>query len=257
MTLDTIGDIANPSLTEQSATEVPEEQPGLEAWYGAKEFSLTDGDPISTWADQSGNGNDATQGTSGDQPTYKENFNGSQPCVEFSAISDTDHLILPQGFMPSSPSGATLYVVLTCEYTSAPSGNGHAVYYNGDGSGTQADSHLPWKDGTVYEGWGRTTRNLTYSASGASIDTPHVYTITSGSTYEAYHNNTSTATDSSGSVAFDSNITEPKLGMHDGDATQDKRDWGGQVAEVIFYSAEHNSTDRTEVYDYLKSKWSL
>jgi hypothetical protein len=44
---------------------------------------LVDGDPVSTWADQSGNGNDATM-TGSNRPIYKTNIVNGKPIVRFS-----------------------------------------------------------------------------------------------------------------------------------------------------------------------------
>lgn len=44
---------------------------------------LADADPVGTWADRSGNGNDATQATAGFKPTYQTAEQGGQPVVRF------------------------------------------------------------------------------------------------------------------------------------------------------------------------------
>lgn len=49
----------------------PTDLSGLKLWLKADSLSLNDGDPVSTWADQSGNGHHATQGTGSRQPTLQ------------------------------------------------------------------------------------------------------------------------------------------------------------------------------------------
>lgn len=46
-------------------------------------FGLSNGSSISTWSDLSGNANDATQATSGNQPTYQTEISGGSPGVKF------------------------------------------------------------------------------------------------------------------------------------------------------------------------------
>lgn len=60
----------------------------LEVWLDAGSLALSDNDPVSTWADRSGNGNDATQGTGANQPTYKTNILNGRPIVRFDATND-------------------------------------------------------------------------------------------------------------------------------------------------------------------------
>ncbi len=68
-----------------AAPWTPADIPGLTYWFKADAIvGLSDGDPVSTWVDSSGGGNNATQGTGSAQPTYKTNqINTSLPCVRF------------------------------------------------------------------------------------------------------------------------------------------------------------------------------
>jgi len=57
-------------------------------------LGLADNDPVSLWGDQSGSGNNATQGTGANQPTFKATDGpGGNPCVLFDGT--TDFLVLP------------------------------------------------------------------------------------------------------------------------------------------------------------------
>lgn len=63
----------------------------LQAWLKADAITgLSDGDPVGTWSDSSGNGNDATQSTSSFKPTYKTGiYSGSTlPTVRFDGTDD-------------------------------------------------------------------------------------------------------------------------------------------------------------------------
>ena len=57
----------------------------LHARYDATKLSLSDGDPVSTWADETGNGYDLTAGI---QPTYVANGINSNAAIEFNGTDD-------------------------------------------------------------------------------------------------------------------------------------------------------------------------
>jgi hypothetical protein len=50
---------------------------------------LSDGDAVSSWNDRSRNGNNATQATAANQPTYQTAEQGGQPLVKFDGSNDT------------------------------------------------------------------------------------------------------------------------------------------------------------------------
>jgi len=58
-------------------------------------LGLANNDPVALWADQSAEGNDATQATGASQPTFKSagGPGGTHPCIDFDGT--TDFLILP------------------------------------------------------------------------------------------------------------------------------------------------------------------
>lgn len=61
---------------------------GLKLWLEADSLVLSDGDPVSTWADQSGTSNDATASLTL-RPLYKTNqINTTLPVVRFDGVND-------------------------------------------------------------------------------------------------------------------------------------------------------------------------
>ena len=78
------------------ASAIPDSE-DLHARYAADELSLSDGDPVGTWPDESGNGYNLTEG---DAPTYRANV-GGMPAVEFNDTSnwlDTQWATLSQPY---------------------------------------------------------------------------------------------------------------------------------------------------------------
>jgi hypothetical protein len=66
----------------------PNDFASLVGWYRAQDLALSATDPVPTWSDISGNGNDFTQGTSANQPTYQTNVLNGYPVVRFDATND-------------------------------------------------------------------------------------------------------------------------------------------------------------------------
>ena len=62
-------------------TPIPTE--GLALWLKADTLALVDGDAVITWSGVSGNGNDATQGTVANRPTYLADVLNDLPVVRF------------------------------------------------------------------------------------------------------------------------------------------------------------------------------
>jgi len=57
-------------------------------WSADTITGLEDGDPVGTWPDQSGNGNDLTQATAAKKPLYKVNIQNGKPAVLFDGSDD-------------------------------------------------------------------------------------------------------------------------------------------------------------------------
>ncbi len=67
----------------------PRRIPGLSVWLQAdRGFTLSDGDPISTWYDQSGKGNNVLQSIGDKKPLWKENILNGRPVVRFDGTDD-------------------------------------------------------------------------------------------------------------------------------------------------------------------------
>lgn len=62
----------------------PTHRPGCVLWLAADRLAgLADGAAIATWPDQSGKGNNATQATTANKPTYKTGILNGRPVVRF------------------------------------------------------------------------------------------------------------------------------------------------------------------------------
>lgn len=67
----------------------PAKLAGLSLWLSADRIAgLADGDPVSTWSDLSGQGNNATQSTTAAKPLYKTGIVAGRPAVLFDGVDD-------------------------------------------------------------------------------------------------------------------------------------------------------------------------
>lgn len=84
----------------------PQAVAGLQLWLKADAIvGLNDGDPVSTWADASGNGRDLTQALT-KRPTYKTNIVNGLPVVRFDGTND---VLISPSFSYEQPS--TIFMV--------------------------------------------------------------------------------------------------------------------------------------------------
>jgi len=72
------------------ATFSPDDISGLHLWYKSNSLSLDHGDTVSSWSDSSGNGINATQGTTSLQPTFQSTSNtvNGYPTLFFDGVDD-------------------------------------------------------------------------------------------------------------------------------------------------------------------------
>ena len=67
----------------------PTDIAGLVLWLAADlGLALSDGDPVVTWPDQSGNGNDVTQPVAAARPTFRTAVINGEPVVRFDGVDD-------------------------------------------------------------------------------------------------------------------------------------------------------------------------
>jgi len=103
---------------EPPAVDDPSDIPGLQLWLDGQDVdgngaadSITDGDPIGSWVDKSGNVNNATQGTPANQPTYvtSDPLLSSRPVVRFDSTVKQLAFTAPVG--GSSGSDSTVFIL--------------------------------------------------------------------------------------------------------------------------------------------------
>jgi hypothetical protein len=217
----------------------------LQLWLVADEITgLADGDPLSTWADDSGNGRDATQ-SGGKRPTYQTNEINGLPVVRFDGVDDE----MAIGSVIGSTSDWTAFFVLRASSTSlnqvqyvlgaSGSGgiiyggslspfNGFAVYYGG--SASIRSSHTPNTSAHVLS-VRRSSGTLFFFVDGAAA----------GSSSETASGNSS--------LVWSNAVIGDRPGFNFG--------FPGDIAEILIYSTAATVGDRESIEDTLGSKYNI
>lgn len=217
----------------------PTQISGLVLWLRADMGITLNGGNVSAWADQSGNGNNATQGTAGQQPTFNaasSNFSG-RPTVSGNSLDD--QLLGTVAVAENQPTTIFLAALANGAATSA-------VVFDGANDGSQY----------VYDPSG--THAWTAFA-GASLGTAYASNVKSalcvevnGASSNVYYNSTINPTTG--------NMGAQNIGS--GYSLLNSRtsllySLGTELAEVIIYNGLLSAADRGTVTRYLGSRYGI
>ena len=213
----------------------PTDIAGLKLWLKADSLVLSDNDPVSTWADSSGLGNNVT-GAGGARPLYKTNIQNGLPAIRFDGTDDT----LTGTFTITHGDGFAV-----CNFNSAgnfPDYNGLYItqggtlisdnFFGGDGSGS-TNLYLPVA-GYAYNS---IRINKVNTLNFSPLTTTKLLAGVSG-----------------GIGAAPISKTSINIGNNPGAAG---RFWNGDIFEIIVYDSTLSTTDRGKVEDYLNAKYLL
>lgn len=224
----------------------PTDISGLAAWFRADLLVLNDNDPISTWADVSGQGNTLT-GAGVARPLYKAAIINGLPVARFDG---TDDLL-----SKASPVGV-------------PNGSGPLSIFDVSSRGASVVQRSIIGRSTGATGW-----NLQHgdgaNAQAIRLTTPSVIDYDAGNAWPAASTfySHSTVLDASADCSFwrngvflgteahtvFGNATTADLIMGTGGAST----WDGDVAELLVYNAELSVGARQAVEAYLMRKYGL
>lgn len=204
---------------------------GLLAHYDASALALTDGDPITTWPDETDNGNDLTGGS----PVYRDSQLNGLPAVDFDGVDDLLDVVWPS--LQSQPN--TILVVL-----SAPS-DGDAA--NDADQGSSNNRHYLNRHSTT--GWRIYAGGSVVSSSVHTVGPLVATEVFDGASSFLRIERTQVASGDAGSHSS-SGITV--MANHDGSETN-----SGILAEFLFYNRLLTATEIDDVETYLATKWGI
>ncbi len=213
----------------------PTDVSGLRFWVKADSLALSDGNPVSTWADQSGSGDDLTA-SGGSRPVYKTNIQNGKPVVRFDAAS-SQYLALTTPFYDTG--GWTSFVVM--KRTS-----GSMIALSNDAG---SDPY------TVYMYFGDSRTYISNRANGASLPENNTnFTLwtsenTSGDVLSLWKNGSAQSLQSPFSLSNSNNFDV--VGRRTSDYST------GDIGEILVYNRALSDPERSSVESCLSTKWGL
>lgn len=215
---------------------IPTDIAGCAIWMAADLIvGLSNGDPVSTWEDFSGNNNDATQASPSNRPVYNTAVLNGKPVLTFTALNLS--VLQTSGAAPILNQPYTAFVVV--KVTGLP----YECILDGVTVATGiVSSNLDNTGYEVYAGGGLADVAATPS------NWNYLGIIFNGASSNLYINGSSNSISTSGGGISGITIGSRGNGGYPLD---------GQIAEVIYYDSALSGADISKVNTYLATKYSL
>ncbi len=236
---------------------------GLVLWLDAAKGVTTSGSDITAWADQSGQGNNASAGTA--TPTLVSSSINSLPAAHF--VSSSQQYVSIADATSLQWGTGDYYIAIVSKFDNDPTGgftDGIGGFYTklGTGSGALFFAN-DYNYAVSIEGGNGFSAGLSsledpntevqYTAT-YNDGTARLYAVQRASGTETLRVNASQVASSSSSVDVSESGSEVDVGLlaADSEAALD-----GDIAEVIAVMGTLSSTDLTNIEAYLKTKYAL
>lgn len=221
---------------------------GLQLWLDASQITgLNDGDVVATWNDLSGNGNNVTQSTVANRPTYQTGEQNGLAGVQFDGVDD----YLIESNVPGEYANTTFIVfkssVSTTNYNAPMSYVSPISLAVDKGAPVYLKSNFHWASYPYYSNGGSVDDQTPIGSFGTAYVACLPFNYTG---WTLYINGTSR-----GSTIGSSNLGVS--GLIIGSQVNQGRYLNGFVFEVLNYNRILTSNERNVVTEYLRSKWNL
>ncbi len=231
-------------------------------WFKPESLSSSyaNGDPISSWADASGNGRDISQATSANQPLALANAINGYMAADFDGSNDflssasyTQSGIVAASFILSVDLNKNYNGIASVVSGSSPTWNSGSVYLD----------LLAQSDGTLAAHYRSTNffqvNSRPISSSQLSVSTFVILTVTNNELNTVYKINGNPI--AAGAVFGTANIAYPSSGtsyIHIGRVGLSSDALNGQITEAVFYDAVNkDNPDSVWVEGYLADKYAI
>lgn len=219
----------------------------VEMWFDANQLGLSDGQDVSSWTDFSGNSNHASQSNSSKRPTFNTNQVNGKPSVNFES-TNRDYLV----------TGAEAGLDVNTQTTfiiSEGSAASHTGFLLGNNYTTSVQYNGVYRQGNNLRSF---TRNSSKSVKSVTVSNLAAYNILEsnwdGASLSIYRNE-SVLGSVLGADGLPSGHSATFLGADP--SNPGRYNFNGRIAEIIYYSSNLNSAERTIVLNYLSSKYSI
>jgi hypothetical protein len=230
---------------------------GLSLWLKADAGVTLSGSNVTAWADQSGNGNNASVENSGEEPTFVSSFSNSKPAIQFDGETQ---LLLVADSSSLDFLNTSIFIVLK----RTGDGTGNEVTFMKNGSSLDANA-VYWNCARL--GGGNSSFTVNVEGSRPDLDTntdltfgnPTILELTyNGTNSFIYTNGTQTATYGYTSGNIETTTGPLQIGGYNQSFNNPNGElFNGQIAEVIMYNRAVTGTERQQVEAYLGNKYAI
>lgn len=218
---------------------------GLKLWLRADTGIGKDGSLVTTWADQSGSGNNVNQTNPMYKPTLIDNAVNSLPVVRFagqSSVLQTSNAVL------SPTGGHTSFTV--ARISSLPGTNYQYLWWAGSDSATGGYGDWITTSNKLRCGWGSSSSQLTFLATATVGDWMRLSARFDGTNQQAWLNGTSI-----GQNTKTNELLSSGFGVGNYAASAPYQGFYGDIAEILIYNMSLADTERQAVDSYLVRRW--
>ena len=228
-------------------------------WLKADAGVTLSGSNVTAWADQSGNGRNASPVDV--NPTYNSSDLNSKPTISLSSIAGETNKSLQISGNPMGASGSTAFVVNFVEAgvfsVDGEGGDPNGALLGNFGS-AENGSHWPYGVGvsSVYDAFATDTRKDNLGLP-TGITSWNIYSVYSqDNDWKLFCNGTEFHSDVSNVYSNSiANSTSLYIGMQNNAGTD--QIFKGKVAEVVFYNRVLTTQERQQVEAYLNTKYAI
>ena len=233
-----IGKFIYPSPPVGGGAFSPTDVAGLTVWLKADAITgLSDADPVTTWVDSSGNGNDATQATASKKPIYKTSIINGKPIVRFDGTDD----YVRTGAFTATATAKTIFCVFNSDVD--------IWTYISDGQSHNRGCFLTEPGKLTYHAGGGQISRTTSAHVGAFV---YATIVDNGASSSVNHNGGTPTTGTVNSATY----TAATVGTGGAEGT-DEPFFNGDVAEWLLYDGALSAGDISSVEGYLADKYAL
>jgi hypothetical protein len=226
---------------------------GLQAWYRADNLPLNDGDAVSTWMDQSGYSNHATQ-SGGNRPTYKTGIQNGKPMVLFAPASSQ---YMRANGVAAAFTGADMPMSLFIALKPDALGAQRTAASFASTVTTTPFFRLIQSAANAWTMGRRDDASAAKAASGGTVDTnAHLIGVVfTGTTVTVYDNGA--VIGAAGADLDVGTLTVDSFAIGTLARAAPTEFFSGYQGEIIVYNSALSTTDRQRVETYLNARWAL
>lgn len=221
--------------------------------------TTTNASPVSSWIDQSGNGNSVSQATSNKQPLYTSSLINGFPALQFDNVTTTnDKLTGADSPTLDNTDGYTFFTVSRLQNLDGAAAK--TIVSKRNGVDTEESFMLFYYSSNKFHTDIQTTNNRYYTVATFSNNTNYIIdvvydgSLASSSRSKTYIGESLNKTATETSASIPDNNSPLIVGATD---VGDGRPFGGYISEIIGYRTALNKASRIIVNNYLSAKYNI